>query len=199
MQIGNSSLQKSAKRAREANGSRFDEKLLQTVASQEEASKFTPDPSDKKKRDKSGGHREKGPFYLYRKRGIVTVSSDEIHLMIQSVLTATGYENAARALNEHRLNRQLKRGRIEVIDGEETAADDEDMRLCLWNKSRIVEGLIRKDKIDRHTARAIAASVEEKVLNLGMTRIRRTLIAELVLAETVAMLRVQKQLQLSVV
>jgi transcriptional regulator NrdR family protein len=138
-------------------------------------------------------------FYLYRKRGVVTVTSDEIHLMAQSVLTATGYENAASALNEHRLNRQLKRGRIEVIDGDETAAEDEDMRLCLWNKSRIVEDLIRKDKIDRHTARTIAASVEEKVLNLQMTRIRRTLIAELVLADTATMLRVQKQLQLSAV
>ena len=38
-------------------------------------------------------------FYLYRKRGVVKVASDEIHLMVQSALTATGYENAARALN----------------------------------------------------------------------------------------------------
>lgn len=137
-------------------------------------------------------------FYLYRRRGVVTVTSDEIHLMIQAVLTATGYENAARALNEHRLNRQLKRGRVEVVDGHETNSGDDPMRLCLWNKSRIAEDLIRKDKIDRNLARAIASSVEEKVLILGMTRIRRSLIAELVAADTDALLQVQKQLQLTV-
>jgi transcriptional regulator NrdR family protein len=137
-------------------------------------------------------------FYLYRKRGVVTVTSNEIHLMAQAVLTATGYENAARALNEHRLNRQLKRGRIEVIDGDEPTAQDDAMRLCQWNKSRIVKDLIRKDKIDRNLARAIASSVEEKVLNLGMTRIRRSLIAELVAADTDVLLQVQKQLQLAV-
>jgi len=137
-------------------------------------------------------------FYLYRKRGVVTVTTDEIHLMVQAVLTATGYENAARALNEHRLNRQLKRGRIEVVDGDKTNSGGEPMRLCLWNKSRIVRDLIRKDKIDRNLARAIASSVEEKVLNLGMTQIRRSLIAELVVADMDAFLQVQKQLQLSV-
>jgi len=137
-------------------------------------------------------------FYLYRKRGIFTVTSDEIHLMIQAVLTATGYENAARALNEHRLNRKLKRGRIEVVDGDEPNSGQEPMRLCLWNKSRIARDLIRKDKIDRNLARAIASSVEEKVLNLGMTQIRRSLIAELVSADTDALLQLQKQLQLVV-
>ena len=77
-------------------------------------------------------------FYLYRERGVLSVTSDEIHLMIQAVLTATGYENAARALNEHRLNRQLKRGRIEVVDGgNESNQYDEPVRMCLWNKSRI--------------------------------------------------------------
>ncbi|MHC5059620.1 MAG: hypothetical protein ACYTFK_00845 [Planctomycetota bacterium] len=131
-------------------------------------------------------------FYLYRKRGVAKVTSDEIHLMAQSVLTATGYENAARALNEHRLNRRLRRGRIEVID-----SDDQSPRLCLWNKSRIAEDLIRKEKIERHTARAIAASVEQKVLSLDMTQIRRSLIAELVLCDTAAMLKFQKQLQLA--
>ncbi len=137
-------------------------------------------------------------FYLYRRRGVLSVTSDEIHLMVQAVLTATGYGNAAGALNEHRLNRQLKRGRIEVVDGNETNNSDEPMRLCLWNKSRIAEDLIRKNKIDRNLARAIASSVEEKVLILGMTRIRRSLIAELVAADTDVFLQVQEQLQLAV-
>ena len=54
---------------------------------------------------------------------------------------------------------------------------------------------MRTEKLDRHLARAIASSVEEKVLNLGMTRIRRSLIKELVLADMETMLLVQKQLQ----
>jgi hypothetical protein len=40
--------------------------------------------------------------------------------------------------------------------------------------------------------------VEEKVLTLGMTRIRRSLIAELVAADTDVFLQVQEQLQLAV-
>ena len=39
--------------------------------------------------------------------------------------------------------------------------------------------------------------MEEKVLNLGMTRIRRTLIRQLVLADTDAMLAAQNQLQMA--
>jgi len=136
-------------------------------------------------------------FYLYQKRRVVTVTSDEIHLMIQAVLTATGYENAARALNEYHLNRKLKRGRIEVVDGDERTEEDLAMRLCRWNKSRIADDLVKKDGLGRPVARAIASSVEEKVLNLGMARVRRSLIKELVLADTDAMLRVQKELQTS--
>ena len=134
-------------------------------------------------------------FYLYQKRGVVTVTSDEIHLMVQAVLTATGYENAARALNEYHLNREIKRGRIEVVDGGESTGAEATMRVSQWNKSRVVEDLMRTEKLDRHLARAIASSVEEKVLNLGMTRIRRSLIKELVLADMETMLQVQKQLQ----
>lgn len=136
-------------------------------------------------------------FYLYQKRGVVTITSDEIHLMIQAVLTATGYENAARALNEYHLNRKLKRGRIEVIDGDESTEADLAMRVCQWNKSRIADDLMRKDRLGRHVARAIASSVEEKVLNLGMTRVRRSLIKELVMADMDTMLQLQKELQTS--
>ncbi len=48
-------------------------------------------------------------FYLYQKRGLDTVASDELLLMVQAVLTATGYENAAEAINEFQLNRRLRR------------------------------------------------------------------------------------------
>jgi hypothetical protein len=44
-----------------------------------------------------------------------SVSSDEIYSMIAAVLSDTNYERAAAVLQEHRLNRQIKRGRTEVF------------------------------------------------------------------------------------
>jgi len=130
-------------------------------------------------------------YYLYQKNTDQTITSDQIHLMVQAVLAATGYENAARRLNEYRLNRVLRRRRIEVI--EESAPDGE--QSVRWDKSRVVGDLMRERGIDYHTARAIASSVEEKVLNLGLTRIRRGLIRELVAADADALLEAQRQLE----
>jgi hypothetical protein len=58
---------------------------------------------------------------------------------------------------------------------------------------------MRNDKKEPHTATAIASTAEEKVLGLGMTRVRRSLIRQLVLADTDAMLAAQGQLNLSAV
>lgn len=139
-------------------------------------------------------------FYLYEKRASQIVTSEELHLMIQAVLSATGYVHAAEALNDYRLNRKLKRGRVEVIDAKSyTVDEDVAMRVSRWNKSRIARDLMRIDKIEPHTARAIASAVEEKVLVLGMTRVRRRLIRQLVLADTDAMLAAQGQLSLAAV
>lgn len=137
-------------------------------------------------------------FYLYEKRMSQIITSEELHLMIQAVLSATGYAHAAEALNDHRLNRKLKRGRIEVVDDESYGVDeDAAMGVSRWSKSRIVQDLMRVDKVEPHTARAIASAVEEKVLGLGMTRVRRNLVRELVLADTEAMLDAQGQLSLA--
>ncbi len=134
-------------------------------------------------------------FHLYRKRDAVIVTSEEIHLMVQAVLAATGYQNASCALNGHHLNRRLKRNRIEVIDDDENDADRTDAAICRWDKSRIVNDLMQKNALDRHIARAIASAVEEKVLNMGITRIRHSLIRVLVQTDTETMLNAQKQLQ----
>ncbi len=118
--------------------------------------------------------------------------------MMQAVLSATGYEHASHALNEHRLNRKLMRSRIEVAD--DAVADcDEDFVLGVnrWDKSQIARDLVKKNGIERQIARAIASTAEEKVLNLGMTRIRRSLIKQRVLADTDAMLAAQEQLQMA--
>ena len=136
-------------------------------------------------------------FYLYQKRTYITITTDEVHLMIQAVLTATGYENASLALNEHRMNRKLQRKRVVVVYNDRFA-DDPNLTDCQWDKSQIVKDLMVNDNINRHIARVIASSVEEKVFNIGVSRIRRSLIKQLVMADTDAMLQAQEQLQATV-
>jgi len=130
-------------------------------------------------------------FHLYQKQDAVAVTSDQIHLMIQAELTATAYDMAAQALNEHRLCRKLKRKRIEIIDEK----DPENVQR--WNKGKIAGELMKKKGFSRHLARAIASAVEEKVLRLEITRIRLSLIKQLVLTDTDAMVRAQRQLQMA--
>jgi transcriptional regulator NrdR family protein len=142
-------------------------------------------------------------FFLYNQYNRRTVTSGDIFSMIKVVLAATGYEDAAVALSEHYFERKLKRARIEVVtivirdlaDAELLTGTGESTGRSRWDKSRIVEGLINGHGIGRQTARTIAAMVEEKVFKLGMMLIPSSLIKQLVLADTAAVLRAQQQLQ----
>ena len=134
-------------------------------------------------------------FYLYQKRGLDTVASDELHLMVHAVLTATGYENAAKAINEFQLNRRIRRARIEIVDDRYGQYDDSDLTVSQWRKSKIVADLMKNHHLDRHIARAIGSAVEEKVLNIGMTKIRRSLVKHIVFADMEMILKAQQQLQ----
>ena len=132
-------------------------------------------------------------FYLYRADHTSTISSDQIHLLIQSVLTATGYAHAAEALNAHRMQRKLQRRRLVVV---KSGVDEKDEpRFETWTKMKIVRDLLEAKTVDQLTARAIAGAVEEKILKLGTARIRSSLIRELVLEDTDAILRAERQLQ----
>jgi transcriptional regulator NrdR family protein len=142
-------------------------------------------------------------FFLYNQYNRRTVTSGDIFSMIKAVLAGTGYEDAAVALNEHHFERKLKRSRIEVVSidvrdladaGLLTGAGESTGR-SRWDKTRIVEDLITGHGVCRQTARTIAAMVEEKVFNLGMTLIPSSLIKQLVLGDTVTVLRAQQQLQ----
>lgn len=132
-------------------------------------------------------------FYLYQKNSDKTITSNQIHLMIQAILTATGYQNAAAALNDYYINRKLQRRRIEILE-------DNDIENSWipghWNKSYIVNYLMETHHLEYPLARAIASSVEEKVLNLGTNRITRSLIHELILNDAEMMLHAYKQLQI---
>ena len=135
-------------------------------------------------------------FYLHEKRQTQRVTSEEIHLMMQAVLSATGYEYAAAALNEHRLNRKLRRNRVEVVDDEIEDPLTPASGSSRWDKAKIVRRLVKHRKIDRQIARAIAGGVEEKALNLNMAKVPGGLVEQLVLADTDAMLAAQKQLEI---
>ena len=142
-------------------------------------------------------------FYLYKRQHRRTATSNEIFSIIKAVLAATRYEEAAVALSEHNFERRLKRSRIEVvsIDIEELAdaellckTEQSDIR-SRWDKSRIVQDLVEKHDVPRQTARTIASMVEEKIFNVGLTLVPASLIKQLVLGDTAAILRAQRQLQ----
>ncbi len=132
-------------------------------------------------------------FYLYRADGSHTISVDQIHLLIQSALASTGFDRAAEALNEHRLQRKLHRRRVMVLAAEDEQT--EESRCSLWNKTRIVDTLMKNRRMDRLTARAVAAAVEDKVLRMGVSKVRSSLIRELVNEDAEAILRAEQQLQ----
>ena len=135
-------------------------------------------------------------FHLYREKTAHAVTSDEIHLMIESVLNATGYYQAAQLLSDHRIARKLKRKRIEVYDDRQYDKKGCYYAPCQWDKSCITEDLVKKNGLSRQMARVIASSVEEKILILEMLKVSRQLIRQLVIADMDSMLEAHKQLQI---
>ena len=144
-------------------------------------------------------------YHLYDKTAGLDITSNRIYLIIQIVLKATGFEDAAAALSEYYYRRKLKRRRIEVVEnrlqdfsGRERLCrnDNNEAAGCKWDKSKIISDLVKKGHLDRQTARVIASAVEQKVMNLGTGRVSRPLIKQLVLDDMTAILRAQAQLQL---
>jgi transcriptional regulator NrdR family protein len=142
-------------------------------------------------------------YFLYHRKTPRTVTSGEIFSIIKAVLTATTYEDAAIVLTEHHFNRKLKRSRIEVVsidiqqlaDAEMLYGVQQSPRRSRWDKSKIVNDLVINYDVSRQTARTIASMVEEKICNIGLTSVPASLIKQLVLGDTAAFLRAQRQLQ----
>ncbi|OHB64788.1 MAG: hypothetical protein A2Y77_01080 [Planctomycetes bacterium RBG_13_62_9] len=142
-------------------------------------------------------------YYLYKKRDHRQVSSSEIFSMIKAVLTSTGHETAAAALSEHACERRLKRTRTEVLavdvrdfaDVEKLYRAQQPPERMSWDKSRIARDLVAESGLPHQTARAVASLVEERIFRMGMTLVPRSLVKQLVLGETAAMLRAQQELQ----
>jgi transcriptional regulator NrdR family protein len=142
-------------------------------------------------------------YYLYHQPNRRSATSNEIHSIIKAVLTATGYDDAAVKLSEHHFERKIKRSRIEVIsidihehsDPRRLTGAKETGARSRWSKSKIVDWLVTKNNINRDTARAIASMVEDRVFNMGIGQVPTSLIKQLVLNETAAVLQAQDQLQ----
>jgi len=142
-------------------------------------------------------------YYLYQKPGRREVTSSEVFSIIKAVLTATGHDQAAILLSEYHFERRIKRSRIQVAsidvqeltDAEMLARGEELDGKCRWDKSVIVRSLATKHGIAEQTARTIASMVEEKIFRIGMTLVPASLVKQLVLGDTAAILRAQEQLQ----
>ena len=142
-------------------------------------------------------------YFLYHRQKHNGVTSSEIFSVIKVVLTATGYEEAAIAMNEHHFERRLKRSRIEVVsiniqelaDAEVLSKAEELGRRSRWNKSRIVNDLVTSYDVTRQMARTTASMVEEKIFGMGLTLVPTSLIKQLVLRDVATVLRAQRQLQ----
>jgi len=142
-------------------------------------------------------------FHLYQEADRHSISSSEILAVIKAVLTATGREEAAAALAEHALERRLHRSRTEVLEIDVQDVDDlrqlsqtqPPLARIPWDKTRIVHNLITRSHLPRQTARVIASMVEEQVFRLEMTTVPRSLIKQLVLGETAAVLHAEQELQ----
>jgi transcriptional regulator NrdR family protein len=142
-------------------------------------------------------------YYLYHGKDRRTVTSGEILSMIEAVLTAAEYEDAAVALSEHHFNRKLKRSRTEVVSIDIQQLTNAEMLYGVqqsphrsrWDKSKIVNDLVTDYGISRQTARTIASMVEEKIFNMGLTSVPAGLLKQLVLGDTAAFLQAQRQLQ----
>lgn len=142
-------------------------------------------------------------FLYHRQNQRNSTSSSEIFSIVKAVLTSTGYEEAAVALNEYHHQRKLKRCRVEVVSIDIQELTDAEMfgkakeagYRSRWDKSVIVKELVTKHNINRQTARTIASMVEQKIFNIGITQVPASLIKQLVWSDAAAVLQAERQLQ----
>jgi hypothetical protein len=143
-------------------------------------------------------------YYAYQKDNGIRkrLSSSEILSIVKVVLTTTDHGEAAAALSEHHYARRLKRSRIDVValdihdltDAQQFHETTDLGVKTRWDKSRIAEDLIEEHDVNRHTARAIASMVEEKIFKMDISLVPACLIRLLVLSDTAMLLRVEDSL-----
>ena len=142
-------------------------------------------------------------YYIYNSKNRRRITSSEIFSMIEVVLSSTGHDDAAVLLSEYHYERRLKRSRIEVVpidteylpDAQSLYRIRESSQRSRWNKSKIINDLVREHNVGRQTARAIASMVEQKIFSMGVTLVSTSLIKHLVWSDAAVVLRAESQLQ----
>lgn len=142
-------------------------------------------------------------YFLYNRHAEHIVQSCEVLSAVKAALAATGYEDAAEALNNHHFQRRLKRNRVEVLDLDINQISDISTACQLknscqkyqWDKSVIIEDLTQKHGFDMASARTIAAMTERKIFSLNQYQVSKSLVKQIVLNDTAAVMHAQKQLQ----
>ena len=144
--------------------------------------------------------------FVKKRHGCGEVDADEIHSMIEVVLSDVGCEDAALQLHEFRIDRQVRRGRVMVVPaveagvGDDGSADGDGFGAEggeAWNKSLIVHDLEEHGILARNVARTVAGAVEYKVLHLGCRKVTTGLVRELVLNELLVMREAEAVLRAS--
>ena len=133
-------------------------------------------------------------FHLYHNNGNNTIKSDYIHKLAITVLNETNHPAAAEALSQHRLLRNMRRTGIEI-----TSRNGQNSKTQEWSKSMVVQMLVEQHRLEPGLARAVASSVEDKILRLGMRHIDQMLIEQLVIAETETIIKAEHELALATV
>lgn len=129
------------------------------------------------------------------------IESDQIHSIIQAVLSETGFFNAALLMHEHRIIRQSKRKRLEIIhfcheDSSDNGRTPHPLKSAYftepWNKTTIAWYLESERGLSRSLSRLVAGQVEEKVLAMNCQQITSSLVRELIENELFHILKAEK-------
>ena len=115
---------------------------------------------------------------------------ETIQDMVEKVLIETGHAKTAKAYILYRDRRAKVRQSIKVRKSIRQTGSSTDISLLVdlgsrdellpWDKTRIMQALLREADLAHYDARKIAGAVEKKILNSGLERISTSLIRELV-------------------
>ena len=140
-------------------------------------------------------------YYIYSSLNEKFIASNLIFSIIKATLASADYQHAAAALEDHHCRRKIRRSRTFVAPVDISRFSDasvlcsgENFSSIPWEKGTIVSDLMRKQKINRQTARTIASMVEEKIFQMALTLVPTSLINQLVWADTAKVTRAHAQL-----
>lgn len=126
-----------------------------------------------------------------------TLQSEAVSNAMEYVLIEHGYKFTAKAyINfKHLKDEAKKQIRVKTTQNESTNSTDISLmviaeaksQLCNWDKSKIIEALIKEAALDADLSYNIAQQVEKKILTSNLTQVTTSLIRELVDNELFAM------------